>query len=118
RRAHAGRGWARAVAEADRAALGWARVAQGADACYFRSMLEARGAVYESNSFEFVAARFEENKMPPAVLSGELVAKTHDHCRCVLVPMFTRQSEVQKNADGIYATWKTVQRDYAWLRRE
>lgn len=109
---------ARAVAEADKSAIGWARVTQGADACYFCSMLEARGAVYESNSFEFVDARFKENKMPPAVLSGELVAKTHDHCRCVLVPMFTHQSEVQKNADGIYATWKTVQRDYAWLRRE
>lgn len=108
---------ARAAAEADKAAMGWARVTQGADACYFCSMLESRGMVYSSDSFLVPDMRFEENRLPPSVLSGELTAKTHDHCRCVLVPVFSRASEVQKNADGIYATWKTVQNQYAWLRR-
>lgn len=109
---------ARAAAEADKKAIGWARVTQGADACYFCSMLESRGMVYSSDSFEFVDERFQENRLPPTVLSGELTAKTHDHCRCVLVPIFSRTSDVQKNADSIYSTWKTIQRDYAWLRRE
>ena len=108
---------ARAAAEADKAAIGWARVTQGADACYFCSMLESRGMVYDADSFDVVDSRFLENSLPPTVLSGELTAKTHDHCRCVLVPVFSRTSDIQKNADSIYATWKTVQRDYAWLRR-
>lgn len=109
---------ARAAAEADKQAIGWARVTQGADACYFCSMLESRGMVYSSDSFEVSDFRFEENQLPPAILSGELTAKTHNHCRCVLVPVYSRTSEVQTNADGIYATWKKIQREYAWLRRE
>src|SRR5699024_7108074 len=108
---------ARAAAEADKSAIGWARVTQGVDACSLCSMLESRGMVYDVDSFEVVDSRFIENSLPPTVLSGELTAKTHDHCRCVLVPVFSRTSDIQKNADGIYATWKTVQRDYAWLRR-
>lgn len=109
---------ARAAAEADKLAIGWARVTQGADACYFCSMLESRGMVYSVESFEFADLRFEENSLPPAVLSGELTAKTHDHCRCVLVPVFSRNSDIQKNADNLYSTWKVIQRDYAWLKRE
>lgn len=109
---------ARAAAEADKMALGWARVTQGADACYFCSMLESRGMVYSTDSFTVVDLRFEENRLPPTVLSGELTAKTHNHCRCVLVPVYSRTSEVQDNADNLYSTWKVVQNQYAWLRRE
>src|SRR5699024_11002675 len=106
---------ARAAAEAAKSAVGWARATPGVDDCDVCSMLESRGMVYDVDSFEVVASRFIENALPPTVLSGELTAKTHDHCRCVLVPVFSRASDIQKNADGIYATWKTVQRDYAWL---
>ncbi len=108
---------ARAAAEADKDAIGWARVTQGAGACYFCAMLESRGAVYSSESFLVPDLRFEENSLPPTVLSGELTAKTHDHCRCVLVPVYKRDSDVQAHADEIYSVWKVVQRDYAWLRR-
>lgn len=113
----AGMDMARAAAEADKSAIGWARVTQGPDACYFCSMLEARGVIYDVGSFEVANERFRDNAFPPTVLTGELPAKTHDHCRCVLVPVFSRASEIQKNADELYAVWKTVQREYAWLRR-
>lgn len=108
---------AQAAARADRLAIGWARVTQGADACYFCSMLESRGTVYERESFAASDPRFRDNAMPPAVLSGELAAKVHDHCRCVLVPIFSTGSTVQRNADGLYDTWKKVQSDWAWLAR-
>lgn len=108
---------ARAAAVADRRAIGWARVTQGADACYFCSMLETRGTVYSVESFEHSDRQFKENRMPPEVLSGELAAKVHDHCRCVITPIYSRTSEVQKNADQMYQTWLKVQRQYAWLAR-
>lgn len=111
-----GMSMARAAAEADKAAIGWARVTQGEGACYFCSMLESRGMVYSVDSFEVSDFRFEDNSLPPTVLSGELTAKTHDHCRCILVPVYSRTSEVQKSADALYATWKDVQRQFAWLR--
>lgn len=102
-------------AKADPKAIGYARVTQGADACYFCSMLESRGAVYTKQSFLDSDQRFAENDFPPTVLSGELAAKAHDHCRCILVPIWSRQSTVIENADRLYDTWKQVQRDYRWL---
>lgn len=100
----------------DPRALGWARVTQGPAACYFCSMLESRGMVYSGDSFLGSDRRFEENLYPPEVLSGEMGAKVHDHCRCVLVPIFNRSSDIQSNADEIYSVWRQVQRDYGWVR--
>lgn len=106
-----------AAARADRQAIGWARVTRGADACYFCSMLESRGTVYSMDSFAASDPRFKENRMPPEILSGELAAKAHDYCRCVLVPVFSRTSSVQQNADKLYDVWKKVQAQYGWLAR-
>lgn len=103
-----------AAQRADERALGWARVTQGdSRVCYFCSMLESRGAVYKAQSWLDSDSRFRDNLMPPEVLSGELGAKTHDHCRCVLTPIFTRDSDVIENADKLYSTWLEVQRRYA-----
>lgn len=102
-----------AAQRADARALGWARVTQGdSRVCYFCSMLESRGHVYKSQSWVDSDRRFVDNLMPPEVLSGELGAKAHDHCRCVLTPVFTRDSDVVKNADKLYSTWLDVQRRY------
>lgn len=105
------------AARKDPRALGWARVTQGAGACYFCSMLESRGIVYTSESFRYSDPRFETNAFPPEVMSGELTAKVHDHCRCILVPVFNRSSDIISNADAIYSVWKRVQKDYGWVRR-
>ena len=105
------------AARKDPRALGWARVTQGAGACYFCSMLESRGIVYTSESFRYSDPRFEANAFPPEVMSGELTAKVHDHCRCILVPVFNRSSDIISNADAIYSVWKRVQKDYGWVRR-
>lgn len=103
-----------AAQRADQRALGWARVTQGDNrVCYFCSMLETRGPVYKVGSFVESDPRFESNAFPPAVLSGELGAKAHDHCRCVLAPIFTRASDIVTNADEGYGTWLKVQRQYA-----
>ena len=102
-----------AAERADRRALGWARVTQGDDrVCYFCSMLESRGPVYKVRSWEDSDSRFESNTFPPAVLSGELGAKAHDHCRCVLAPVFSRKSDVITNANALYKTWLEVQKRY------
>lgn len=108
---------ATSAARKDPRALGWARVTQGAGACYFCSMLESRGIVYTSESFRYSDPRFETNAFPPEVMSGELTAKVHDHCRCILVPVFNRSSDIISNADAIYSVWKRVQKDYGWVRR-
>ena len=108
---------ASSAARKDPRALGWARVTQGAGACYFCSMLESRGIVYTSESFRYSDPRFETNAFPPEVMSGELAAKVHDHCRCILVPVFNRSSDIISNADAIYSVWKRVQKDYGWVRR-
>lgn len=105
------------AARKDPRALGWARVTQGAGACYFCSMLESRGIVYTSESFRYSDPRFETNAFPPEVMSGELTAKVHDHCRCILAPVFNRSSDIISNADAIYSVWKRVQKDYGWVRR-
>lgn len=108
---------ARAV-RADQRAIGWARVTMSDDnVCYFCSMLESRGIVYRLRSFEDSDRRFDDNMFPPAVLDGELSAKAHDHCRCVLTPVFKRSSDVQENADNLYKTWLEVQREYAAIAR-
>lgn len=107
-----------AAQRADQRALGWARVTQGDNrVCYFCSMLETRGPVYKVGSFAESDPRFKSNAFPPAVLSGELGAKAHDHCRCVLAPIFTRSSDIVANADDGYATWLKVQRQYADIAR-
>lgn len=64
--------------ERDRKAKGWAREVEPG-ACAFCVMLAARGMVYRQKSFDKANARFTGN--------GD--AKTHDHCRCGLIPVFT-----------------------------
>lgn len=104
----------RLAVRADKTALGWARVTQGdTKVCYFCSMLESRGPVYKVDSWRESDRRFDLNAFPPAVLDGELAAKAHDHCRCVLAPVFTRESDIVDNAEKLYERWVEVQRMYA-----
>lgn len=74
----AGRGTILDSVQADPKAKGWARIPEP-DACYFCALLATRGAVYKRASFDVANARFK----------GEGVAKTHDHCRCHMEPIFT-----------------------------
>lgn len=106
------------AARADDRAIGWARVTMNdGNVCYFCSMLESRGVVYSKASFESSDPRFRGNSYPPAVLDGELAAKAHDHCRCVLTPVFSQGSDVIENADRLYSTWLEVQKQYAAVAR-
>lgn len=102
------------ITRSDRAAIGYTRVTD-ADPCYFCSMLASRGPVYTAESFIASDRRFRDNDFPPEVLSGELVAKVHDHCQCILAPVWSKDSTLHKEADEMYETWKRVQKEYAHL---
>lgn len=98
--------------QADRRAKGWARVPEPG-ACYFCALLATRGAVYKSGSFNVANAKFK----------GEGMAKTHDHCRCHMEPVFTAyepsaqirewQQQYEAATKGVYGS-KPAQ--LAWRR--
>lgn len=69
--------------QADKHALGWARVTDG-DPCYFCLTLASRGAVYKTEQ----SASFE----------------AHDHCGCSAMPVFDRRAVIPDHAKwlGIY----------------
>jgi len=70
----------------DQQARGWARIPKPG-ACSFCALMATRGAVYKEHTG---AANVRGPRNPDAGVAflGEGQAKFHDHCRCVLVPVF------------------------------
>lgn len=79
----------------DRKALGWARIPEPG-ACSFCLMEAIRGAVYKKNSFDRANARF----------TGSGTAKTHNHCRCQMEPVFSAY-EPPHSVRQAEALWKS-----------
>jgi hypothetical protein len=74
-----GRSTQLALVQNDRGAIGWVRVTDG-NPCAFCAMLASRGPVYKADSFSSSDPRF----------TGPGEVKTHDHCACLMVPVFSR----------------------------
>lgn len=74
----AGRDAVTDTAKRDDLALGWARVASGAETCAFCTMLVSRGPVYTSKQ----SAGFQVNQ------PGREHEPYHDRCDCVPTPVF------------------------------
>lgn len=88
----------------DRQAKGWARVPEPG-ACSFCLLLAIRGAVYTSQQTAGPNQRSARHKTRAgeAFLDGGDF-KTHDHCRCTAVPVFTayEPSAQLRQAQGLY----------------
>lgn len=82
--------------QADREAIGWARVTD-ADPCPFCAMMASRGAVYKSAE----SAGRAQNKR----FVGAGMFKWHNHCGCVAVPVFAPDDPVLRTADVLYDRW-------------
>lgn len=89
-----GRDLMRAAAQADKVAIGWARVTQ-ATPCYFCAMLASRGPIYGEHAFEDSDTLF----------SGGGRAKVHDSCQCAMEPSFSRQTEWPGRARDFENLW-------------
>lgn len=81
--------------KADPVALGYMRMLKSDNPCYFCAMLASRGPVYKGESFSGSNALFE----------GDGPAKAHDHCACVLEPVFTRTTEWTPGAREAAEIW-------------
>lgn len=99
--------------ETDRAAKGWARVAEPG-ACAFCAMLATRGAVYKSAD----TAGADQN----ARFTGEGEFKYHDNCRCHVEPVFNAY-EPTAQVRQWQAEWAQLKKDlgrspsaYEWRR--
>lgn len=77
--------------------IGYMRYSTNPDRCYFCAMLISRGPVYLDESFEASDPRF----------IGEGEHKVHNHCKCSLEPIYSREGDVMYD-DGLalYDAWR------------
>lgn len=74
----------------DSVAIGWIRQTSD-DCCHFCALLATRGfALDKGNTSHYRKDSFDESD---ARFVGAGSAKVHDHCRCVMVPRFTRDDK-------------------------
>lgn len=101
---NAGRNSTIATAGEDRRTLGAVYVTKGdAKVCYWCAMLSSRvvvngkylGPIFKADSFEASDASF----------IGSGTAKTHDHCRCVLRPVYDLDDPLLLEAKAMYDRW-------------
>lgn len=85
------------VIEKDPVAVGWIRVTDS-DPCYFCAMLASRGPV----KYKAGLKAFDESD---AQFQGPGTVKVHDHCACILVPYFGRQSAVPEQNREFQLLW-------------
>lgn len=81
------------------------------DPCYFCALLAANGPVFTSaTSFSNRRARdgrkFEPNAAFEATGEPDGIAKVHDHCRCVLVPVYEYKSQETEAGRVGLELWK------------
>lgn len=103
------------ASEADDVMVGWAREARP-DACWFCAMLATRGAVY-STPLAAGKARPKQGQMPTGLDAEgkEFVNRYHDHCHCVVVPVFNvyeKQAHVRAWTD----LWNTSTADVTGMK--
>jgi hypothetical protein len=88
----------------DKPARGWARIPRPG-ACSFCALMATRGAVYKEHTGA-TNVRGPRNPNAGKAFLGEGQAKFHDHCRCVLVPVFGpyEPSAQIREWDALYAS--------------
>ena len=101
---NAGRNSTLATSDQDRRTLGAVFVTRGDErVCYWCAMLSSRvvvngkylGPIFKADSFEASNDSF----------IGEGTAKTHDHCRCVLRPVYSLDDPLLLEAKAMYDRW-------------
>jgi hypothetical protein len=105
--ADGGRDFIQALAQDDTKLLGYARVTDG-DPCSFCAMLASRGPTYTKESFQDSNDRFSDPAFPPEVADGSSAAKTHDHCCCVLMPVWSNSNAITTQSNQLYEDWQRV----------
>ncbi|MEU7200273.1 hypothetical protein [Streptomyces sp. NPDC045470] len=94
------------ASQADRRAVGWARVTDG-DPCAWCAMLASRGAVYRSRAVAGI--RGLEDGDLPAVHRDDL-EKYHSNCHCQTVPVYSRNDHMTPQARDYHRQWRQVTR--------
>lgn len=96
---NAGRNAVIATAKADPEAIGCVYVTRNdRKTCPWCLLLSSRGPVYKGNSFAESDAQFV----------GGGTAKSHDNCRCILVPIGNLDSSRLEVSKGLWEHWKAV----------
>jgi hypothetical protein len=99
----------------DRKVVGYARVTD-ADPCAFCALLASRGAVYGQGSFIKGNKRFKANPNGAKDLPDTWTpARTHDHCRCFLRPVYAKAQAMDAEAKFYRDQWENTQRKWYWL---
>lgn len=80
--------------KADPAAVGWFLHTDG-DPCWWCAMIASRGTVFKEHSLSQSNARF----------TGPGTAKTHNHCGCVLSPVFSSRQHLPEVNDAADHLW-------------
>lgn len=103
------------VMRLDRRVIGYARVTD-VNPCYYCALLASRGAVYGKGSFTDANNRFTPNPDGPKGLpAGWIPARTHDHCRCSLRPVYAKSQAMDDEAKFYRDQWDANTRKWFWL---
>jgi hypothetical protein len=97
--------------------IGYARVTDS-DPCAFCAILASRGAVFTKDSFLKKDAKFTPNEDAPTDLPDGFsnVAKVHNHCKCVLRPVYSKADSWDAAAKHYRKLWDRVDKDVGqWL---
>lgn len=113
---NAARGLTYTLAGFDRRVIGWARYSQTGTPCGWCAMLISRGAVYKSRGSASAGSRAKRGRYDGNSSPIEDVDKYHDNCRCVAIPIFSREqySSPLFNLNRQYADeWPRVTKGYS-----
>lgn len=103
------------VMRLDRRVIGYARVTD-VNPCYYCALLASRGAVYGKGSFTDANNRFKPNPDGPKGLPDAWTpARTHDHCRCFLRPVYAKSQSMDDEAKFYRDQWDANTRQWFWL---
>lgn len=110
-----GRNVTKNLVQFDRKVIGYARYTD-ANPCAWCALLASRGAVYGKGSFINANAKFKPNPNGAKDLPADYIpARTHNHCRCVLRPVYAKAHAMDDDAKFYRDQWKRVTREWYWL---
>lgn len=85
--------------------IGYKRVTDD-DPCYFCAMLASRGATYlTSSTFDESNSKIRTIRGESRAYVGDGIAKVHDHCKCSLVPVYSKADKYDDRAKYFLAQW-------------
>lgn len=120
----------------NRQTIGWARFTEDSfdkktgkrtGPCYFCALLASQGAVFlDATSFDRSNNLIREpvpeerrrgnNRSTRRAFIGDGVAKVHDHCKCMLRPVYREQDKYDERADYFLDQYKDMFKENPWLR--